>query len=219
MAGLRLGSPRLAAPKGALWIGIVGMIVTTALGLTLTFLSDWQKSTFAFDEWLHSMNNSTCDWIALHLDAIDKPVVVAIILLVGGVIIWLWRGLLPGIGFMVVAGGGWVLIAIVKLLVHEPRPTTFFPELQEQALSYPSGHTTFVVALTVAAAAALVGTKWRWPIVTVLAILSLSTAWSRLYLGVHYPMDVVGGVIGGFSGAILVIGVWNLLFARSRRRH
>jgi membrane-associated phospholipid phosphatase len=28
-------------------------------------------------------------------------------------------------------------------------------------------------------------------------------------LGVHYPMDVVGGILGGLSGAFIVLGAWN----------
>jgi membrane-associated phospholipid phosphatase len=41
-------------------------------------------------------------------------------------------------------------------------------------------------------------------------------------LGVHYPLDVVGGMLGGLSGAFMVLGAWNwfvplaLRFRRSK---
>jgi len=216
--GLRMGSARLAAPKGALWIGLGGLILVTLAGLLFVHFSDWTKTTFAFDVWLHSFQSSPLDQLALALDKIDKVAVVAIILLVGGVIIAFWRGVAKALGFMVVAGAGWLLIAAVKLIVAEPRPTTFYPELQEQALSYPSGHVVFVMALTVALGAALAGSKWRWPLVVVGSLLTLVTAWSRLYLGVHYPTDVIAGIVGGFCSAIFVVAVWNLLFGRRTGR-
>lgn len=216
--GLRMGSARLAAPKGALWIGLGGLILVTIAGLLLVHFSDWTKTTFAFDEWLHSFQSAPLDHIALVLDKIDDKYVVAAILLLGGLIIAFWRGVAKALGFMVVAGVGWLLIAAVKLIVAEPRPAVSFLDVHTSDLSYPSGHVTFVMALTVALGAALVGSKWRWPLVVVGSLLTLVTAWSRLYLGVHYPTDVLAGMVGGFSGAMLVVGVWNLLFGRRSGR-
>lgn len=219
MAGLKLGKGRLAAPRGALWLGILGLVITTVLGLVVVKASAWTQTTFAIDQWIHNQSFPLQYNIAMALDAIDKPTVVALILLAGLVIISFWRGVLPGIGFAVVAGVGWLLIAGVKIVVHEARPTAFYPALQEQANSFPSGHVTFVMALTIALGAALAGSRWRWPLVVLGLLLTLVTAWSRLFLGVHYPMDVVGGVLGGASGAVLVLGVWNLTVGRVRRRH
>ena len=214
--GLRMGSARLAVPKAALWIGLGGLVLVTIAGLLLVTFSAWTKTTFAFDEWLHGYANTALDHVALVLDKIDDKYVVAAILLIGGIIIALWRGVAKALGFMVVAGVGWLLIAAVKIIVAEPRPTSFFPEIHTSDLSYPSGHVTFVMALTVAIGAVLAGSKWRWPLVVIFSVLTLATAWSRLYLGVHYPTDVIAGIIGGFSSAFFVAGVWNLLFGRRR---
>lgn len=214
---LRRGNGVLDAPPGAWVWGIVGMAVTTALGFIVMAFPEWSQSTFALDEFLYSLNSPFQEWVAFRLQAIDEPVIVAIILLGMGVIVTLWRGWLPAFGSMVVAGIGWLLIAGVKLVVAEPRPQSFFPELQEQALSYPSGHVTFVMALTVAVAAVFAGSRWRWPLVIFLCLLTLLTAWSRLLLGVHYPMDIVGGLLGGLSGAMLVLGLWNALIGRVTR--
>lgn len=215
--GFHIGDGVLAAPKGAFVWGIVGLAITTGMGLALVYFADWTKTTFVVDQWIHGYANTYFDWAAIVLDGIDRYIVVAIILLGVGIIITFWRGWLPALGFIVVAGVGWVLIAIVKEIVKEPRPETFFPDVHQSALSYPSGHTVFVAALTVALGAVLVGSQWRWPIVVLLSVLTVLTAVSRLYMGVHYPLDVVGGALGGVSGAFLVLGVWNFAIRRIQR--
>lgn len=75
----------------------------------------------------------------------------------------------------------------VQLLVA--RPTDF---------SFPSGHT----AASFAAAAALfwAGERKLWKPALVLACL---IAWSRLYLYVHYPTDILGGVLVGITAGYL----------------
>lgn len=216
MARFHKGNARLAAPHGALWIGLIGMALTTALGLGVVSLSSWTQSTFELDRWLNSFTSPVLFNTAAVLEELDSIPVVAIILLTGGLLLSFTRGWLPAIGFTMVAGLGWLLIAVIKEIVREPRPTPFYPEFVPHSYSFPSGHTVFAMTLTVAVWAVLAGSAWRWPLVIALSALTLLTAWSRLYIGVHYPMDVVGGIVGGISSALVVLGAWNFLFARKR---
>ena len=217
MSGFHKGNAQLDGPKGAIWIGLVGLTITTVIGLVAVALSDWTKSTYAFNVWLHGLNSPVAQTIAAILEEQDRPIVVAAILLIVGLVVSLSRGWLPALGFMFVAGAGWLLIAVVKELVREERPTPFDPEFAGDSPSYPSGHTVFAVTLIVALWAALEGSKWRPAIILLGIIFVLLSGLSRLYLGVHYPIDVIGGVIGGLSSAIFVIGVWNFVFARRKR--
>ena len=204
-----MGNGVLSAPRGAFWWGLGGYIVTAVIGFVAVANFKWTKSTYVVDEYFHANSSPFQEWLASVLEAIDRYDVVAIILLLMGILITIWKGWLPALGTMIVAGAGWLLIAGVKQVVAEPRPLPFDGEAYKEALSYPSGHVTFVMALTVAVCVVLAGTRWRWPVVVFLCLLTLATGWSRLLLGVHYPMDIVGGILGGLSGAFLVLGVWN----------
>ena len=89
----------------------------------------------------------------------------------------------------------------VKTLVDRDRPFTTYPEIKKLSTggdsSFPSGHT--LEAFGMATAAACLFRRRR---VAVIAFSwALIVAWSRMALGVHYPSDVLAGMIlGGLTG-------------------
>ena len=92
------------------------------------------------------------------------------------------------------------------LIVARPRPT--FEHLQQlSSLSFPSEHTTQAAAiyLTIAILLSKGLNRGLRELVIVLALLiAVVVAWSRVYLGVHYPSDVAAGLVLGWSWALLV---------------
>jgi membrane-associated phospholipid phosphatase len=76
----------------------------------------------------------------------------------------------------------------VRLLVNE-----------ESDGSYPSGHTLIVAA---GAVVALVYLKRSWALL--LTVEAGLVAYSRMYVGVHYPSDIVGGVLLGAGCALII---------------
>lgn len=66
--------------------------------------------------------------------------------------------------------------------------------------SFPSFHGTFLFSL----AAALLFCPKERALGAVLLLLGLATAWARIYLGVHYPLDMLGALITAFAAAAAV---------------
>ncbi|TME25332.1 MAG: phosphatase PAP2 family protein [Chloroflexi bacterium] len=117
-----------------------------------------------------------------------------------------WNRPADDIALVVIAAGSAALPWLVKLIVARPRPT--FEHLQQlSSLSFPSEHTTQAAAiyLTVAILLSKDLNRGLRELVIVLALLiAVVVAWSRVYLGVHYPSDVAAGLILGWSWALLV---------------
>lgn len=209
------GTGLLDQPKRPIVLGGAGLVLTLLIGLIAVTFAEATQASFQVDVWIHDALSPWFDPIAKTVAQMDHPPVVAAILLVLGVLVAIWRGWLAGLGAMWVAGAGWLSIYVVKVLVSEPRPTgTFDPAYLEHGLSFPSGHATFAVTLSVAAVAASAGWSGRWIAAWIGVAFVLLTALTRLYLGVHYPIDVIGGMIGGFSAALLMIGIWNAVIKR-----
>lgn len=110
--------------------------------------------------------------------------------------------------FVLVASvGGWFLNAALKLLFSRPRPD-IVPHLREvMTLSFPSGHALTSAAVYLTLGVLLMRVAKR-PLARFycLGVAMLATALvgvSRVYLGVHYPTDVLAGWLIGLSWALL----------------
>jgi undecaprenyl-diphosphatase len=90
-----------------------------------------------------------------------------------------------------------LLSNLLKLAFHRPRPAVFFGLSPVETYSFPSGH-AFVGTVFYGLLAGILTTFGRWrqkraSIVVAAVLTSFLIGFSRVYLGYHYPSDVLGG--------------------------
>ena len=107
---------------------------------------------------------------------------------------------------VIVALGSLALNPSMKYLLDRDRPDLFPLRGMYRWASYPSGHAILTVALYFTIALQLRHARgWRWPFVVAAAIV-LITCYSRVYLGVHWPTDLIGGLL---IGVVWLAGTWR----------
>ncbi|MSU73785.1 phosphatase PAP2 family protein [Candidatus Kaiserbacteria bacterium] len=115
------------------------------------------------------------------------------------------RASAPALGLAVSVLGGGATVLLIKEFVRRARPEVAFQAYRETGFSFPSGHATLAVALYgfliyLAYRMMPAGNK-RTALVTAFTVLIAVIIFSRLYLGVHYLSDVIGGL---FLGGLFV---------------
>ena len=118
------------------------------------------------------------------------------------------QGLYKNAVFVLVASlGGWFLNDLLKAMFARPRPSVV-PHLREVfSLSFPSGHalTSAVVYLTLGVLSMRVAERpvVKWYCIAIAMSATALVGLSRLFLGVHYPTDVLGGWLVGLCWALI----------------
>ena len=93
---------------------------------------------------------------------------------------------------LAVIGSG-VLNIVAKNHFARMRPDLWLSITPETTFSFPSGHAMGSATLGVAVILLCWPTRWRWPVTIVSLIFVLLVGVSRVYLGVHYPSDILAG--------------------------
>ncbi|HEX6817179.1 MAG TPA: phosphatase PAP2 family protein, partial [Ktedonobacterales bacterium] len=105
---------------------------------------------------------------------------------------------------------GGLFVEIVKLIVERPRPPLVDARIVATGISFPSGHATVATVLFGTLAYLLLRHFSTWPgplraaIAVAAAVLIFGIGLSRIYLGVHYPSDVLAGWVAGAIWLVLV---------------
>lgn len=111
-------------------------------------------------------------------------------------------------GFLCMVTGSNIALFLIKRGVERMRPPLFVQAYEETGYSFPSGHTMNAVVIygfLAYMAWHMAPQKWHTPLAVLCALIAFAVGCSRLYLGVHYLSDVVGGVALG--GVFLLIGI------------
>jgi len=132
---------------------------------------------------------------------IDIPVIISWVLIVAFIFYrkqWKMESYLM-LGNLTLAG---ILIVTFKNIYQRPRPEILHL-VEEKGFSFPSGHslavTIMVGTLIVILSQRIKNTVWRKIVQILLSLYIVSVLVSRIYLGVHYPSDVIASLCVGLG--------------------
>jgi membrane-associated phospholipid phosphatase len=108
-------------------------------------------------------------------------------------------------------GGTAVLNVAFKLLFHRVRPTLWHQIVTETGYSFPSGHAMISCSLALTIMILCWPTRWRRTAIIGGTVYFVLVGISRLYLGVHYPSDVLGGWCVSIAWIYLVHRAFGVL--------
>jgi len=206
-----------ALPRGLITLVIAALATVCFIAIALRVVGG---HTDAFDRRLslavHSIDTDLLDVVMIVFTAIGTgPCLYASIAVVS--ILALRRKLWP-LAVLLLGNALLALLTntLLKLWFVRQRPTLFDEIARPTTYSFPSGHAMSAMAVFGGIAAVLIGLypRARWPIVAAASIVIAGVGLSRVYLGVHWPSDVIAGWAASVPFVVATVHVAHRLLAR-----
>lgn len=214
-------------------IGGLGLFLVA--GIVISVIATWVFGEFAevviagktqaFDEavlrWMGAHRTPLLDSAMVEITALGTGMVVMMIVSISALFLALTRHRYSALLLLVATFGGLVLNLVLKLFFDRPRPEVIMWGTHAVSSSFPSGHAmsaTIVYSTVAYLAARLHEHAWqRLVTLTVAGIVIILISVSRLYLGVHYPSDVLAGGIIGLAWAAFCMATLEAIQKFSKR--
>jgi undecaprenyl-diphosphatase len=231
------GALRLIARHAGSAYAVFGIFLLSGTAIAVVFTWAFSElaehvrkgSTQPFDDaimhWVGAHQNPHLGAVMLEITALGTGTVVGMIVLITGMFLWLnhhrHSALLLGVATL----GGIVLDNLLKIGFNRPRPQIFEWGTHATSSSFPSGHamSSVIVYGTVAYLAARLQRNVRARVLTFVlaAIIIVMISASRVYLGVHYPSDILAGILIGTAWAGFCMAVLEAaqLYAKHNAPH
>ena len=194
----------------AVWTGAIALAVGTFLLLTHETIVEKEGATVdrAIVVALAHLRTPRLTGVMVDLTALGSPTLVALFTAVTFAILVVLRDRRGALHLTLASIGTWIWTSATKQIIEKARPTEVEHLVEVSGYSYPSGHSLAAAALYLTMAV-LAGTHLRTVsskavLMTGASVLVALVALSRVYLGVHYPSDVVSGVSLGTAWALIL---------------
>ncbi|MDQ2666912.1 MAG: phosphatase PAP2 family protein [Gemmatimonadota bacterium] len=206
----------------------VGAIIAIAATAAFAELAEHVLAggTQAFDvailQWLHAHQSKPVTALMVEMTYLGTGTVVIVIVGVAALFLWHTEHKHSARLLLAATIGNILLNGVLKLVYHRARPSVFEWQVTAVSSSFPSGHAmsaTVVYGTVAYLLMRLQKHQWAKALTLFAAVfLILLICLTRLYLGVHYPSDVIGGIIVGLGWASFCMATLEASLVLARRR-
>ncbi|MFF2550237.1 phosphatase PAP2 family protein [Nocardia sp. NPDC058058] len=217
-------SPAVSARPNPPRPAVLGILAALGLGMLVLTIAvvahpDPLGPDASWMRWFVEHRNGTATAFAKGISAVGDTATMTMLGVVTCVLLAWRRHWETAVFVAFTALGSGAIVFFGKLLIGRPRPPLVDRLVVETNHSYPSGHalgSTVVVGVVVALLVPLLHGLWRYLLVTLTVLFVLGVGVSRLYLGVHWPTDVLAGWVFGILWLSLCFTYRPVLAERSR---
>lgn len=208
---------QLALSQGA-WAAFL-LLLVAVVSQVASEISIGNASIQAWDEsvlvYIQSIRTPFWNLMMLDISALGGLANTVLFGVIATVLFIIAKDYWAAIHYFITVAGGYGISILIKGMLERPRPSVVDQLVRAGGYSYPSGHAVTIAAgyVTLGLLASRYFRSWgrRLMVIYCVAIIVSLVGFSRLYLGVHYPSDVLSGICIGSAWAIGT----GILFARS----